>query len=215
MRKAFNFYQSHWEQIKLLNDSQRLDLFNSICSVQFLEVNIDDVSFKDTITTLVWTGIKHSINTSIKGFINKNKALDKEVIMPLAKGGSYTPIEDPYQQLEGEEEGEEEEEEKGQLVIPYAEIILHLNTRLNTKYSSSSKENKKLIKARFNQGFSLDDFKTVITKKCDEWINDKKMCAYLKPQTLFSNKFEGYLNQVVAKSNLSIRETVYNENEEF
>ena len=111
MRKAFNFYQSHWEQIKLLNDTQKLELFNAICSVQFMEVNIDDIKFKDNISILVWTGIKHSINTSLSGFINKNKSLNKEVAIPLAKVGTDTPC----QQLEvkGEEEVKEKEEEKG------------------------------------------------------------------------------------------------------
>ena len=107
-RKAFNFYQSHWEQIKLLNDKQKLDLFNTICEVQFLETSIDDISFKDKITQLVWTGIKHSINTSLSGFINKQKALKKDVNTPLAKGlnkgGFDTPNNPPCQQEEEEEQ---------------------------------------------------------------------------------------------------------------
>jgi hypothetical protein len=86
-RKAFNFYHSHWQQIKLLSSKQRLELFESICGVQFLEININDISFKDRITQLVWVGIKHSLSTSLSGFINKNKALTKEHSIPLSKGG--------------------------------------------------------------------------------------------------------------------------------
>ena len=103
-RKAFNFYASYWQQMKLLKDKQKLELFDTICSVQFLEVNINDISFKDPICTLVWAGIKHSVASSLYGFINKNKGLDNQVIEPLAKGG----IEAPYQQEKGKvkEKGE-------------------------------------------------------------------------------------------------------------
>ena len=81
--------------------------------------------------------------------------------------------------------------------IPYQEIINYLNDMAGTKYRSSSKKTKDLIKARFNEGYSLEDFKVVIEKKVREWINDNKMRGYLRPETLFGNKFEGYLNQPV------------------
>lgn len=79
--------------------------------------------------------------------------------------------------------------------IPFSEIISYLNEKANTKYKPSSKITKDFIKARWNDGFSLEDFKQVIDKKTVEWINDKKMCKYLRPKTLFGTNFEGYLNQ--------------------
>lgn len=112
-RKAFNFYNSHWEQIKLLNKKQQLELVIAICKVQFFEINIEDIEFKDNISTLVWTGMKHSIETSMKGFVSKQKGLKKIVDIPLAKGlgkGNGNPTQGPYQ--EEEEQGEEEEEEQ-------------------------------------------------------------------------------------------------------
>ena len=54
-----------------------------------------------------------------------------------------------------------------------------------------------LIKARLNEGFTEDDFKYVIKVKSEEWKQDEKMCKYLRPETLFGTKFEGYLNQNV------------------
>lgn len=80
--------------------------------------------------------------------------------------------------------------------IPYSEIIDYLNEKANTNYRSSGKKTKDLIKARYNEKFTLEDFKKVIDKKCSEWLNTK-MENYLRPETLFSNKFEGYLNQKV------------------
>ena len=82
--------------------------------------------------------------------------------------------------------------------IPYAEIITYFNEVAGTHYLLRGKEIKKFIKARWNDGFRLDDFKTVLDKKAGQWKNDAKMSKYLRFETLFSNKFESYLNEVVA-----------------
>jgi uncharacterized phage protein (TIGR02220 family) len=79
--------------------------------------------------------------------------------------------------------------------IPYSEVIDYLNEKAETKYRSSSRKTQTLIKARFEDGFTLDDFKAVIDKKTNEWLYDPKMSNYLRPETLFSPKFESYLNQ--------------------
>ena len=78
------------------------------------------------------------------------------------------------------------------------EIIQHLNMRAGTKYKSNTAKTKQLIKARLNEGFTLDDFKTVIDKKCVEWCGTE-FEKFLRPNTLFGTKFESYLNQNVVK----------------
>ena len=40
------------------------------------------------------------------------------------------------------------------------------------------------------------DFYRVIDIKSSQWL-DNDMCKFLRPETLFSNKFEGYLNEGV------------------
>lgn len=74
------------------------------------------------------------------------------------------------------------------------EIIEHLNTVCGTKYKASSEQTKSLIRARKNDGFTRDDFFTVIDTMSEKWMNDPKMRDYLRPQTLFGTKFESYLN---------------------
>lgn len=77
---------------------------------------------------------------------------------------------------------------------PIEEIVAHLNRRADTKYKPTTPNTRKLIKARLKEGFTVEDIKLVIDKKCDEWINNPDMAKFLRPDTLFSNKFEGYLN---------------------
>ena len=84
-------------------------------------------------------------------------------------------------------------------VIFYQEVIQYLNEKADTKFRSTGTKTKKLIKARYSEGFSIDDFKTVIDKKTSEWLGTD-MSKYLRPETLFGTKFESYLNQTnVAK----------------
>ena len=80
------------------------------------------------------------------------------------------------------------------------EIIDHLNLRTSKSYKISSRKTSDLIKARMNEGFTVDDFKRVIDNQTVKWLNDPKMCEYLRPETLFGTKFESYLN---ATPNLS------------
>lgn len=89
----------------------------------------------------------------------------------------------------------EEELDKEKEVIPYVEIINYLNDVASKSYRSSTQKTKTLIKARWNEGFRLDDFKKVIDTKNAEWKSDQKMSKFIRPETLFSPKFEGYLNQ--------------------
>jgi|SRR5665647_518775 len=80
----------------------------------------------------------------------------------------------------------------------YSSVIDYLNLKCNTKYKTSSAKTKSLIDARVNDKFTLEDFKKVIDIKSAEWLNDAERNKYLRPETLFGNKFEGYLNQKIA-----------------
>lgn len=78
--------------------------------------------------------------------------------------------------------------------IPYSEIINYLNDKAGTSYRSSTKSTQNKIKARWNENFTLSDFMNVIDKMSDEW-KGSNMEQYLRPETLFGNKFESYLNK--------------------
>ena len=78
--------------------------------------------------------------------------------------------------------------------IPYGEIIDYLNLKTSSKYKKSSEKTKEHIRARWNDKFTLIDFKTVIDKKVASWTGTDQE-KYLRPETLFGNKFEGYVNE--------------------
>jgi uncharacterized phage protein (TIGR02220 family) len=79
-------------------------------------------------------------------------------------------------------------------------IISFLNSTTGSKYKASTDKTRRLIAARLAEGFTVNDFKAVITKKAKEW-QGTDMARYLRPETLFGTKFEGYLNQPEVKNN--------------
>lgn len=74
------------------------------------------------------------------------------------------------------------------------EIIEYLNLKTGKNFRSSTKITIRLIKARLGEGFTIEDFKTVIDNMKYKW-KGTKFQQYLVPTTLFGNKFETYLNQ--------------------
>ena len=109
----------------------------------------------------------------------------------------------PIQEQEQEQEQEQDKlycssEKEGEEYVFSSickNIVDFLNETCGTNFKSSSEKTKTLIKNRLNEGFHEKDFKVVIKKKHAVWIKDSKMCKFLRPETLFSNKFEGYLNE--------------------
>lgn len=81
----------------------------------------------------------------------------------------------------------------------YKLIIEDLNKMAGTSYRPTTKDTRKHIHARLQEGYSLDDFKQVIRNKTSEW-KGTNMSVYLRPSTLFGSKFESYLNQQVQAS---------------
>lgn len=83
------------------------------------------------------------------------------------------------------------------------EVIAYLNKKLDANFKPNAKKNKEPINARLKEGYTLDDFKRAIDNKIADWRNDKKMVQYLRPETLFSNKMDGYVNEKTASNSSS------------
>lgn len=78
------------------------------------------------------------------------------------------------------------------------EIVQYLNDKCGTRYRYQTKGTQEHINARLKEGYTVDDFKTVIDKKFEEW-HGTDMEKFLRPETLFAGKFESYLNQKIVK----------------
>lgn len=93
--------------------------------------------------------------------------------------------------------------------LPVSDLQRNILTLLNTicfRNFRPNKANLRLISARINDGYTLDDFKKVFEYKQREWGADSKFKTYLQPTTLLGTKFDQYLNQALASDSMSTEE---------
>ena len=83
---------------------------------------------------------------------------------------------------------------RAQKTETYKHIIDFLNEKAGTNFKATSEATQKSINARLNEGFTVEDFETVIIKKCAGWMGTEWQ-KFLRPSTLFGTKFESYLNE--------------------
>jgi len=111
----------------------------------------------------------------------------------LDSAADEEPVDPPDGLPNGLPDGLPPAPEKEDYTETYKAVVSYLNEKAGTKYRHTSSKTQTAIHARLKDGFSLDDFKTVIDKKSKEWIGTE-FEKYLRPETLFGPKFEGYLN---------------------
>lgn len=127
----------------------------------------------------------------------RSKEEDKEYIYNTSLSDSNS-----LKVKENEKEKEIQKKEKGgpdetpeRFSDEYREIIDYLNEKTGKRYSAKSRVNQGHMSARLKEGFTVEDFKKVIDTKCFQWKDDPKMSQFLRPETLFSTKFDRYLNE--------------------
>jgi uncharacterized phage protein (TIGR02220 family) len=72
--------------------------------------------------------------------------------------------------------------------------IEYLNLKTNSKIEGNDPKAVKLIGGLITIGHNYDDFVSVIDKKMHDWKGTKYQ-EYVRPQTLFGNNFNRYLNE--------------------
>ena len=72
-------------------------------------------------------------------------------------------------------------------------LISYLNEKAGTNYNVTAAVVQR-IGELMDAGYTADDMKSVIDKKVSEWKDSDKMRGYLRPRTLFGDKFEEYVS---------------------
>lgn len=88
-----------------------------------------------------------------------------------------------------------QKEESAEFCANVKEIVEYLNSAIGSHYKPNVEKTRTFIRARLREGFTVEDFKTVIDKKARAWLGNREMQKFLRPETLFGTKFEGYLNE--------------------
>lgn len=172
MRESLIFYQSFARAIKKLPEPEQLKALWSIIDYALEDKEPDG----DGMYMVVYEMAKPQIDANVERKRNGSRG-----------GRPPKPPEKPKEQKKPVEPVKRKDPP------PYQEIIDYLNEKAGKRFKVNDKT-KAHINARVNDGYTLPDFRAVIEKKVAEW-KGTEMDKFLRPETLFGTKFEGYLNQ--------------------
>lgn len=190
---GFTIYKEYYELITLLSEKEQQELLLAITKYMFedIEPSLNDKQQK------IFNNLKRPLDKSKNNSKNATKKKqdenEKETKQKRNENEKETK-EHTHQDVNVNVIVNDNVNVKNIPLEVIKDIIDYLNMKSNSSYKYSTEKTKSLIKARINDGFTLEDFKKVIDNKADEWLGTD-FEKFLRPETLFSNKFEGYLNQ--------------------
>lgn len=214
---GFTIYKEYYELITLLTEREQQELLLAITKFMFEDV---EPTLNDK-QTKIFNNLRRPLEKSKKrskcGSITKSNENQEESEIETKENQKEIKTKSNESQKENENKTHQDvnvivnvndnvdvnvkkislEEIKG--------IVEYLNIKSNSHYKYSTDKTQTLIKARIKDGFTLDDFKIVIDKKCEEWLGTD-FEKFLRPETLFSNKFEGYLNQKITAKKKTLKD---------
>lgn len=102
---------------------------------------------------------------------------------------------------QGQGQGKEKERRSGRpdrRAAEVGEVIDYLNAKTGRQFRPVE-ANARHVRARLNEGYTVEDCKRVVDLKAGEWLggeasDGRDMSVYLRPETLFGSKFDSYLN---------------------
>ena len=218
MKNSFVLYTDYMAQLSLLTMEQRGILLTAIMAYQMGQ----ELPQMDAVTTMAYSFIRRKLDADnakweetcrkrseagkMGGRPRKNPEADviSEKQMKAKKANGFFEKQSFSEKAKKADNEYEYDNEyvndnnknimSGKPAAPYAEIVEYLNQKTGKRFSAKAKDTQKHIKARWSEGWTLDDFKKVIDNMTAKWKGDAKMDDYLRPQTLFGTKFESYLN---------------------
>lgn len=214
---GFTIYKEYYELITLLTEREQQELLLAITKFMFedIEPTLNDKQIK------IFNNLRRPLEKSKKrskcGSITKSNENQEENETKTKENQKEIKTKSNENQKENESKTHQDVNvivnvndnvDVNVNKITLAEIkgiIEYLNIKSNSHYKYSTDKTQTLIKARIKDGFTLDDFKIVIDKKCEEWLGTD-FEKFLRPETLFSNKFEGYLNQKITAKKKTLKD---------
>lgn len=214
---GFTIYKEYYELITLLTEREQQELLLAITKFMFEDV---EPTLNDK-QTKIFNNLRRPLEKSKKrskcGSITKSNENQEENETKTKENQKEIKTKSNENQKENESKTHQnvnvivnvnDNVDVNVNKITLAEIkgiIEYLNIKSNSHYKYSTDKTQTLIKARIKDGFTLDDFKIVIDKKCEEWLGTD-FEKFLRPETLFSNKFEGYLNQKITAKKKTLKD---------
>ena len=195
MKKSFILYNDQQELFKKLSAEQVKELMLKV--FEYAET-YEPNSIKDPVVDMAFTAIKIAMDRDNETYLNiceRNRINGLRGGRPPNKPKEPTGLsgnpKNPSEPKKADSDSDSDSDSDKDIC---RRIVDHLNFKTGKEFKIKTKATKAHINARLSEGFTEEDFKTVIDNKCDKWLSDPEMSEYLRPQTLFGTKFESYLN---------------------
>ena len=206
MKNSFILYHDTLSVIEELTDEQAGQIIKEIYRIS-MHLNNPEKAKKPSGLSGLLNSVLHPFKMQLLRDFEAYKAVALRNAENGKKGGRPTIRKNPTKPKKADKDNEKDNEKDKDSVNDSnikellscnkcKDIISYLNAKADTNYRATSRKTASLINARLKEGFTLEDFKSEIDDKVLEWGGDHKMSKYLRPETLFGTKFEGYLNTI-------------------
>lgn len=193
-KKSFLLYCDIIHTVLKLKDEQAGVLFKHILNY----VNDNNPELNDLLLEIAFEPIKQSLKRDLKKYENTVSERSKTGKLGGIRSGEVRRLKKQTEANEANASILKQTEANEAVIDSVSDIVSvidYLNSKTGKKFKSNTDKTKKIITARFNDGFTINDFKKVVDNKVKDWLNDEKMNEFLRPETLFGTKFESYLNK--------------------
>ena len=223
-RESFIFYKSFYESIKELAPEEQAQIYNAIFEYQFENKVVELKGVCKSIFTLIIPQLdannKRYINGCKGGAPKGNKNATKKQPKNNQKTTKKQPNDnDNVNENDNEnnnniirdsfEKNESKTQNNSEII---REVVNYLNTCgeyekfekvIKFRYKYTSNYIRKIITARINEGYNIEDFKDVIFNCYKKFVvnefiglNNKSSIQYYNPEVMFtSEKMVKYLNE--------------------
>lgn len=200
MRESFIFYRSFWDALQTLGTRDRLKLFENICS---FALDGDEKPLTGA-TGGMWQLLKPQLEANIRKYENGTKGgrpktkpnnnLNETKTKPNYNLTESKPKPNDNYNDNDNDNGLGFENQNHNEKPPSLFLVSYLNEKTGGNFRPT-RATVSLIDSLLEQGFTVNDIQNVIDKKAAEWSGDDRMRGFLRPSTLFGNKFAEYLAQ--------------------
>lgn len=194
---AFLFYPSDWISGTMYFNFEQKGAYFELLMLQFNKGKFTETQAQHVLNicySYVWPVIKEKFQNDGEFYWNERLDIEKEKRKSFCdsrKANKTAKNNVTYDITYEKHMMQHMENENINRIV--SDTIDYLILKSGKIFKKTASKNITVITARVKEKYTLDDFKKVIDSKCSSWLKDPKMIEYLRPETLFGPKFDGYL----------------------
>ena len=186
-RKGFNFFRSYYDVYNELENNDKLLFIEALLDRQFLGKKPEDMK---GMSKFAYISQLNSIDSQVKGYEDKLKSLNKDVLNfdPWGGGAQGVNEKDLTPTLQEKEKGEVKEEVQDvdtsakKPKIDFDKLLSFINEQTGKKFQVINQKTKDRYLAVLKEGYTQDNIRNAIVNACLDDYHKETNLKYLKPE---------------------------------